>query len=372
MIVKKYLKKAKAIAAATVRKLANPYKQKALARLSLSQLKTERKKAITAYNKIDSQAKKLSQRFTQLFNQADVSRAEYRAAESESKKAFAHKVALDKYIAEIERKIMMKKTATAKNPNRKKVTKKNRTIIKAKRIDHLDVSKIHNGRKKPARKRTRKNPYAYQVLYNSGTGFKPAGAFYAKSRTEALKQAERELKTKRLWNARTKLITAAAPLTSVAAKHVNPKHKPAAAKKTQKIFEKFNGRKSRKVAILSAPNGTPENTAKLGRLRMIRTVDGRRWHFEGTKAPFLAADTKGKLHVVGGAYKANPASQNCGEIERIEYETTKPHLGHTSPTVYFHSMGEEGGRRPTMAIDSEGLIKIRGGDYRIEADGIHN
>ena len=147
---------------------------------------------------------------------------------------------------------------------------------------------------------------------------------------------------------------------------------PARTSKTRKLYEKFSGKKAKRQTTLAAPKGTPAQVAKLGRLRMIRTTDGRKWNFVGSKAPFLTADHKGKLHVVGGQYRANPAGEDLGEIERIEYETTKPHLGQTQPTIYFHELGEETGERPTLEIDDEGLIRICGGAYRIEADGIHN
>ena len=105
---------------------------------------------------------------------------------------------------------------------------------------------------------------------------------------------------------------------------------------------------------------------------MIKLKNGPRYEFKGNAAPFLAADHRGKLHVVGGRYRANPPGQTLGEIETIEYETTKPHLGQDDETIYFHHLGEETGERPVMRIDSDGLIKIVGGAYTIEADGIHN
>ena len=152
----------------------------------------------------------------------------------------------------------------------------------------------------------------------------------------------------------------------------NPTRATAATRKTKAIYEKFSGKKARKATTLSAPNGTPASVAKLGRLRKIKLTDGRAWNFAGNAAPYLAADSKGKLHVVGGKYRANPTGQTCGKVDLIEYETTKPHLGHKTPTIYFHQLGEETGQKPTMKIDAEGLIKFSGGAYRIETDGIHN
>ena len=138
------------------------------------------------------------------------------------------------------------------------------------------------------------------------------------------------------------------------------------------IYEKFNGRPATRQNSVDAPRGTPARVAQLGRLRLIRTRDGRSWKFPGDRAPFLAADSRGKLHVVGGAYRANPAGESCGEIEQIEYQTSKPHLGHENETIYYHQLGEETGVMPELEITPEGHLKIVGGDYRIEADGIHN
>lgn len=140
----------------------------------------------------------------------------------------------------------------------------------------------------------------------------------------------------------------------------------------KKIFESFNGRPATRATSVQAPRRTPARVAQLGRLRLIRTADGRTWRFPGERAPFLAADSRGKLHVVGGQYRANPAGEECGEIEQIEYQTSKPHLGHDHETIYYHQLGEETGERPILEITPEGELQITGGNYRIEADGIHN
>jgi hypothetical protein len=142
--------------------------------------------------------------------------------------------------------------------------------------------------------------------------------------------------------------------------------------KTRRLYETFSGKQARRENSVTAPTGTPANVAKLGTLRLIETADGRKWKFRGAGAPILAADHRHKLHVVGGAYRMNPTGAECGEIVRVEYETDKPHLGQTTPAIYFHELGEETGERPTLRIDGDGLMHIDGGAYTIEADGIHN
>lgn len=155
-------------------------------------------------------------------------------------------------------------------------------------------------------------------------------------------------------------------------KKPNPTKKGKRNPPVREIFETFNGRPATKTTSVEAPRRTPARVAQLGRLRLIRTADGRTWRFPGERAPFLAADSRGKLHVVGGQYRANPAGEECGEIEQIEYQTSKPHLGHNHETIYYHQLGEETGERPVLEITPEGELQIIGGNYRIEADGIHN
>ena len=70
-----------------------------------------------------------------------------------------------------------------------------------------------------------------------------------------------------------------------------------------------------------------------------------------------------------GTFYEGPAA-NLGEVKEIEYQEAKPHLGHKKQTIFFHKMGEEGGRRPVLIADGKGGLKLRGGSYRIEREGI--
>lgn len=57
-----------------------------------------------------------------------------------------------------------------------------------------------------------------------------------------------------------------------------------------------------------------------------------------------------------------------GKLEAVTYATTKRGDG---PSSYTHEFGEEGGRRPSLAVDTKTRrLHIVGGDYRVEARGI--
>lgn len=337
--------------------------------------------------------------------------------------------------------------------------KKNTTIIKANKISRVII------RKKPSVA----NPYAYQIQYQRpGEPVQYAGAYYTSSRTDALKQAEADLKRRKLWKPKTKLITGAVPLTSTAARHKNAqlprsattrkrKIKKLAAlavkgiakknpkstshtvfggrgkfaattyktpkvetlrrrlnqltdrwakattasqlskikkqidgvwrqlhqlgiqnptsSKVRKLRESFTGLKSRKTAVMNAPKGTPANLAKLGKLISIKAARGtiRPGRRNPGSVVWLCADARGKLHLAtSGDRLIDGPAQSFGEIREIEYEAIKPHLGHKRPTIFFHHMGEEGGRRPELVSDGAGGLKIKGGTYYITPEGIRD
>ena len=57
-----------------------------------------------------------------------------------------------------------------------------------------------------------------------------------------------------------------------------------------------------------------------------------------------------------------------GRLDAIEYATTKKGDG---PSVYRHKFGEEGGRRPRLAVDVDNKrLHVVGGDYTVEPRGI--
>ena len=65
---------------------------------------------------------------------------------------------------------------------------------------------------------------------------------------------------------------------------------------------------------------------------------------------------------------AGPALADLGELVAVEYSTNKKGDG---PSVYHHSFGEEGGRKPRLAVDPESRdLHIVGGSYTVEERGI--
>jgi hypothetical protein len=139
----------------------------------------------------------------------------------------------------------------------------------------------------------------------------------------------------------------------------------------KELRENFTGMNSRKTATMNAPNGTPQNLAKLGKLILIKAEGATIKSGSGTT--WLCADAKGRLHLATTAARLyDGPAQNFGEVSQIEYEARKPHLGYKTSTIFFHKMGEEGGKKPTLIGDGNGGLKLRGGSYRIEREGIVN
>lgn len=76
-----------------------------------------------------------------------------------------------------------------------------------------------------------------------------------------------------------------------------------------------------------------------------------------------------------GMFKRKAASGeqlDYGPVDAICYLTKKKHIGNGKTYEYVHSFAEEGGKKPTLLIDSDGMPILRGGSYRIEDRGIVN
>lgn len=144
---------------------------------------------------------------------------------------------------------------------------------------------------------------------------------------------------------------------------------------TAQRLEEFRGYPKRKDTPLQFSNGTPANLYRLGVLKKVILQDGTKIDFPG-ESVWLCADEHDKMHI--GHKVSNPskrlvaASRTFGRIRQVEYLERKPHLGHHARTLYFHKLGEEDGRKPTLSSDKDGNLVIRGGNYRITREGIAN
>jgi hypothetical protein len=110
----------------------------------------------------------------------------------------------------------------------------------------------------------------------------------------------------------------------------------------------------------------------LGNLVLIQTEQGTIKPVRGTAV--LLADTRGKLHI-GTTSKSDLFSgpaRSFGKVSKIEYESSKPHLGYKGPIIWFHRVGEENGVKPTLHADGKGGLIFKGGQYRLTKRGIEN
>ncbi len=120
------------------------------------------------------------------------------------------------------------------------------------------------------------------------------------------------------------------------------------------------------------PKGTPQGLAKLGKLVSITTEEGTIKPVSGSA--WLCADTKEKLHIgsTSNAPLFDGPARSFGKVSKVEYESSKPHLGYKGPIIWFHHMGEESGHKPTLHADGKGGLVFRGGQYRLTKRGIEN
>jgi len=149
-----------------------------------------------------------------------------------------------------------------------------------------------------------------------------------------------------------------------------------------KIREQFLGRKGtgREMKLFTLPGG-PKRAGSLAKLKSITLMNGKVQSFP-KGAAYIGGVKSGKLaRMVIGLKQPFPLPNGLeankvhvyGEVRRFNYWARKPHLyGENSPEYEFtHKAGEEGGRRPVLVFHN-GAIGFRGGDYKIQAEGVRD
>jgi hypothetical protein len=185
------------------------------------------------------------------------------------------------------------------------------------------------------------------------------------------KSSHRPAKTVRAGSSRVRSARKSKKVASKSRKVATVKRarkNPSAEETRQKFAGSITGSKT-----LYYPVGTPQGVmAKLGKLVSITTARGTIKPVAGTA--WLVADTRGKLHI--GSTSPVPLfdgpKQSFGKVSQIEYEDVKKHLGYNKPQIFFHHVGEENGKKPTLETDGKGGLCFKGGDYRITSRGLEN
>jgi hypothetical protein len=244
--------------------------------------------------------------------------------------------------------------ATALNPKRKKAVKKpkrkNKTIIKAKRVL---IKRVCNPKRKTATKGKRTIARA--------------------KKAKATRNASRVIRTRKAAKSSRRISSSSRkPATTGSKKRVASTRKRKANPSPESIRKEFAGRHT-KDSRLYFPDGTPQGLAKLGKIVLIKTKSGPIELVNRKGEVWLCVDTNKRFHL-GSTINAPlfDGARNFGEVKEIEYQESKPHLGYTKKIIWFHHMGEEGGKRPELTSNSKGELRFKGGDYRITTRGIEN
>lgn len=152
-------------------------------------------------------------------------------------------------------------------------------------------------------------------------------------------------------------------------KRVNPS--------TTEMSKRFNGEANGDIEQAKAANGTPGNLSRAGKLVFLKLVN-RRAQLRIPGAVVCIDPRTERLWIVGNRTpllnrRAQPGQRlDVGELDAICYETAKRHIEKGRLTEYVHTFGEDGGRKPHLHIDHEGMPLIVGGDYTIRKEGIVN
>lgn len=153
------------------------------------------------------------------------------------------------------------------------------------------------------------------------------------------------------------------------------------------LFETFTGQQHTHHDEVIAPTGAPRNLDELGDFVEFKWIDadGKRYTVnlekQGIEAKLAAhqfADRRQELVLVSAPGSPLPyfgdylPHGDHGYIYEVTYRAQKAHLGDTKPQLYYHTLGEETGQPPILHINKNGELIFKGGEYWIEATGIHN
>lgn len=146
-------------------------------------------------------------------------------------------------------------------------------------------------------------------------------------------------------------------------------------------YEQFHGRPSEETVTITKQVHFHGHLAAIGKLEAlhIETRDGSRIKLKGFKGAILCQNEKGtQLFVEGGdqwidteafGLSTPHEKQDLGCVHRIEYFTTKDHLGSEGGTaVYVHDFEKP---YPHLVYDTENeQLEFVGGKYVILPEGI--
>ena len=131
------------------------------------------------------------------------------------------------------------------------------------------------------------------------------------------------------------------------------------------LREAFPGVPMEKTLELIGPDSTPAHTVPMGDLLELETSKETIRFDEGEAA--LAVDSRGKLHVLIpaiGNQSAFEPQEDLGLLKSATYGADKG--DGTGYAPYEHVFGDEGGTKPRLETDDDGLLVIKGGAYHID------
>lgn len=145
---------------------------------------------------------------------------------------------------------------------------------------------------------------------------------------------------------------------------------------TREMSERFQGESTGAVREYYVSEHAPRlNFSRAGKLVFLK-VNGKQIRIPGAVA---AIDPKSERLWIAGANKrpmfnrkakTKGSALDFGEVDAICYMTAKRHIGNGKRFEYVHAFGEEGGRKPHLLVDYEGMPILKGGDYKVEDRGI--
>ncbi|HEX9005402.1 MAG TPA: hypothetical protein VGB07_36180 [Blastocatellia bacterium] len=178
-----------------------------------------------------------------------------------------------------------------------------------------------------------------------------------------------------------------APLPKAAKKKANPKRRSTRRNPGGELYEMFTGQPHTGSQTVIAPTGAPRNLDELGDFVEFKWMDAdSKRHTVNLEDQGIQAKLAGHQYADGRfelVLTSAPGQKlpyfgdylppgDHGYIYEVTYRAQKAHLGDTKPQLYYHKLGEETGQPPIFHLNKQGELIFKGGEYWIEATGIHN
>jgi len=148
--------------------------------------------------------------------------------------------------------------------------------------------------------------------------------------------------------------------------------------KLEKLYQEFLGRGVDGLEVMKGSNDFPNALAVIGwEVPKIefRNADGQEFDaLFNIEPPQLATDGKSLFLIRGSDDHKRQLQETAAnaKVLKLHYVVAKSHIGGGKTYEYFHFLGEESGKLPSLKFLQDGTPKVTGGGFYFTPEGIRD